>query len=73
MGLMEKLRQVSFAQQRLWFLEQLEPGTSAATRLSAIRIRGVLSTDTLALALQAIIRRHANLFCGQHLPQWTAR
>jgi amino acid adenylation domain-containing protein len=57
----ERPRQVSFAQQRLWFLEQLEPGNSAYNLPSAIRIRGILDIDALARALQTIVQRHDSL------------
>jgi amino acid adenylation domain-containing protein len=52
---------VSFAQQRLWFLEQLEQENSAYNLVSAIRIRGILDIDALARALQAIVQRHDSL------------
>src|SRR5262249_2116328 len=57
----ERPRQVSFAQQRLWFLEQLEPGNSAYNVASAIRITGILDIDALARALQTIVQRHDSL------------
>ena len=58
---MEQPRQVSFAQQRLWFLEQLQPGNSAYNLASAIRIRGNLDIHALARALQTIVERHDSL------------
>jgi non-ribosomal peptide synthetase component F len=52
---------VSFAQQRLWFLEQLEQENSAYNLVSAIRIRGILDIDALAWALETIVQRHDSL------------
>ena len=58
---MNQLRPASFAQQRLWFLEQLEPGNAAYNLASAFRIRGTLDIDALARALQTIVQRHDSL------------
>ncbi len=49
---------MSFAQQRLWFLEQLHPGATGYNIPSAHRIRGPLSSDLLARALTEVVRRH---------------
>ena len=51
----------SFAQQRLWFLDQLEPGTAAYNLVRAFRITGLLNISALTAALRAIIRRHESL------------
>ena len=59
--LVNQLRPASFAQQRLWFLEQLEPGNAAYNLASAFRIRGTLDIDALARALQTIVQRHDSL------------
>lgn len=48
----------SFAQQRLWFLEQLTPGTTAYTINYVIRIQGPLLPEILEQSLAEIIRRH---------------
>lgn len=48
----------SFAQQRLWFLDQLEPGTPAYNVPGAIRLVGRLDIDALRASLQEIIDRH---------------
>src|SRR5215472_8356738 len=58
---MVELCPVSFAQQRLWFLEQLEPGSCAYNLPTAIRIRGTLNVDWFSRALTAIVRRHDSL------------
>ncbi|AVI86535.1 amino acid adenylation domain-containing protein [Pseudomonas syringae pv. tomato] len=51
----------SFAQQRLWFLEQYEPGTGLYNIPAACRINGVLRLDILERSLNAIIERHEAL------------
>src|ERR1700752_4153967 len=58
---MEECSSVSFAQQRLWFLDQLEPGNPAYNLASAIWIKGILDVNSLARALQAIVQRHDSL------------
>lgn len=52
---------LSFAQQRLWFLDQLEPGSALYNICSPVRLRGNLDTDTLHTSLETIVRRHAVL------------
>jgi amino acid adenylation domain-containing protein len=52
---------LSFAQQRLWFLEQFTPGGAAYNVPLAIRLRGPLDGRALAAALNEIVRRHAAL------------
>ncbi|MFY9573907.1 MAG: amino acid adenylation domain-containing protein [Blastocatellia bacterium] len=49
---------VSFAQQRLWFLEQLEPGTPAYNMPAAVRLTGNLDVATLERSFTEIVRRH---------------
>ncbi len=49
---------LSFAQQRLWFLDQLEPGSTFYNIPSAIKLTGVLNVDALERALTEIVRRH---------------
>ncbi|HEY1270474.1 MAG TPA: condensation domain-containing protein, partial [Terriglobales bacterium] len=48
----------SFAQQRLWFLDQLEPGRSFYNVFQALRFEGALVVDALERALNHIIARH---------------
>jgi hypothetical protein len=50
---------VSFAQQRLWFLDQLEPGSSYYNIPLAMRLRGELSERALQRTLNEVVRRHA--------------
>ncbi|AZE54867.1 Non-ribosomal peptide synthetase [Pseudomonas synxantha] len=49
---------LSFAQQRLWFLQQLSPGSSAYNLPNALRLRGPLNTAALDAALQQVVDRH---------------
>ena len=49
---------LSFAQQRLWFLHQLEPNSTAYHIASSIRLSGPLNIAALKRALDEIIRRH---------------
>jgi amino acid adenylation domain-containing protein len=49
---------LSFAQERLWFLDLLEPGNPAFNMGSALRLRGWLDTRALERALNEIVRRH---------------
>src|SRR5947209_14709265 len=49
---------LSFAQQRLWFMDQLEPGSAAYNVPGAIRMNGVLDKRALQLSLDEIVKRH---------------
>ncbi|HEV7924065.1 MAG TPA: amino acid adenylation domain-containing protein, partial [Verrucomicrobiae bacterium] len=49
---------LSFVQQRLWFLQQIEPESTAYHISMAIRLIGKLDVQALQKALQAIIQRH---------------
>ncbi len=51
----------SFAQQRLWFLWQLEPESPAYNMPGALRLRGPLDHDALRRCLDEIVRRHDTL------------
>jgi amino acid adenylation domain-containing protein len=52
---------LSFAQERLWFLAQLEPASAAYNLPAALRLEGELAPHRLARALAAIVDRHAAL------------
>jgi amino acid adenylation domain-containing protein len=52
---------LSFAQQRLWFFDQLEPGSHAYNIPAAVRLRGALNSSALARALSEVVRRHESL------------
>jgi amino acid adenylation domain-containing protein len=49
---------LSFAQQRLWFLEQLQPGSSTYHIPTAVRLTGSLNVEVLQQVLNTIIQRH---------------
>jgi amino acid adenylation domain-containing protein len=49
---------LSFAQQRLWLIEQLEQGTAAYNIPAALRLRGQLQVPVLEAALTEVVRRH---------------
>ncbi|MEM7350068.1 MAG: amino acid adenylation domain-containing protein [Acidobacteriota bacterium] len=49
---------LSFAQQRLWFLDHLEPASAAYNLPLALDLRGTLDLDALGRALDEIVRRH---------------
>ena len=49
---------LSFAQQRLWFLDRLSPGEPAYNIAGAIELRGALDRGVLHAALREIVRRH---------------
>src|SRR6266496_4346067 len=49
---------LSFAQQRLWYLEQLAPGNTFYSISRAYSFRGALDRDALRGALAAVVRRH---------------
>ncbi|MEN3385364.1 MAG: hypothetical protein V7608_5408, partial [Hyphomicrobiales bacterium] len=53
--------QLSFAQERLWFLDRLGLVGSAYNIALAVRLREKLDTDALSAALTEIIRRHEAL------------
>jgi amino acid adenylation domain-containing protein len=52
---------LSFAQTRLWFLDQLEPGTAASNMPLALHVHGKLDVASLSRALVEVGRRHAVL------------
>jgi amino acid adenylation domain-containing protein len=52
---------VSFSQQRLWFLSQLEPDSTAYVIHGAIRLQGKLNAGALERCLNEIYRRHEAL------------
>ena len=51
----------SFAQQSLWFMDQLEPGSPAYNLFSATELRGSLNVMALEQSFNEIIRRHEAL------------
>ncbi|MBV9356659.1 MAG: non-ribosomal peptide synthetase, partial [Chloroflexi bacterium] len=49
---------MSFAQQRLWFLQQLDPESSAYNESEAFRLVGRLDFAVLVRAIRELLRRH---------------
>ncbi len=52
---------LSFSQQRLWFIDQMQPGGSAYVLADALRLRGRLDRGALERSLAEIVRRHEAL------------
>jgi amino acid adenylation domain-containing protein len=52
---------LSFAQERLWFLDQLEPGSPLYTIPAMVRLRGVLDLAALERGLNELVQRHETL------------
>ncbi|MEU4445217.1 non-ribosomal peptide synthase/polyketide synthase [Actinosynnema sp. NPDC050801] len=52
---------LSFAQQRLWFLDEFEPDSTDYLSPSILRLRGELDTAALDAALTALVARHESL------------
>uniref|UniRef100_UPI001641065C MupA/Atu3671 family FMN-dependent luciferase-like monooxygenase n=2 Tax=Burkholderia gladioli TaxID=28095 RepID=UPI001641065C len=57
----EPLSPMSYAQQRLWFLDRLEPGNAFYNMPVAIRLTGALDIDALQRTLDEVVRRHEAL------------
>ena len=52
---------LSFAQERLWYLEQLDPGTSVYNFPLAFRLEGPVDAESLDRAFKEVINRHEML------------
>ncbi|WP_420811521.1 amino acid adenylation domain-containing protein [Myxococcus stipitatus] len=52
---------LSFAQQRLWLVDQLEPGSAAYNIPSALRMHGTLDVSALERSFTALVERHESL------------
>ncbi|HEV2846646.1 MAG TPA: amino acid adenylation domain-containing protein, partial [Thermoanaerobaculia bacterium] len=52
---------LSFAQERLWFLDQLQPGSAAYSAPSVMRLSGRIDIPALRAAVDEIVRRHESL------------
>jgi len=50
--------ELSFAQQRLWFIDQLEPGKPTYNIPFALRLNGRLDVSALERTITEIVRRH---------------
>src|SRR5579862_3138494 len=60
---------VTFAQQRLWFLDQLQPDSASYNVAWSIQIKGQLEVKALEHSLSEIVRRHEILrtvFAEEH-------
>ncbi len=55
---------LSYAQQRLWFLDQLTPAQPVYNEAIAVRLTGRLDVPAFAAALGSIVARHAVLRTG---------
>jgi amino acid adenylation domain-containing protein len=49
---------LSFAQQRLWFLDQLDPGTPTYNQTWGVRLGGLLQPEMVQRSLDRIVARH---------------
>ncbi len=54
----EQVLPLSFAQQRLWFLNQLESDSAFYNTLGVTHLRGALEIDVLERSLSEVVRRH---------------
>src|SRR6185295_14277713 len=52
---------LSFAQERLWFLDQLTPGSAVYNVPLALRLKGHLDVAAMRVALTGVVARHAVL------------
>jgi amino acid adenylation domain-containing protein len=52
---------LSFAQQRLWFLDQLEPGNAFYNIPTALRLEGALDVAALERSFATLLQRHESL------------
>ena len=52
---------LSFAQQRLWFMDRLEPGSALYNIPMAMRLEGALDVEVLERALDELVHRHESL------------
>jgi amino acid adenylation domain-containing protein len=57
----DRVLPLSYAQQRLWFLDQLEPGNPFFNCPGAARLKGHLDVAALERSINEIIRRHESL------------
>ncbi|MGH3982052.1 MAG: amino acid adenylation domain-containing protein, partial [Pseudonocardiaceae bacterium] len=53
--------QLSFAQQRLWFLHEFAPDSTEYVTRVGLRLRGPLDLDALDVAFTALVARHESL------------
>jgi amino acid adenylation domain-containing protein len=58
---LDGIRQLSFAQERLWFLDQLTPGSAVFNVPLAVRLSGPIEPNALERSVNEIVRRHEAL------------
>src|SRR5579871_821401 len=67
---------LSFAQERLWFLNQLAPGSPVYNVADAIAFEGLCGASAMRHALEELVRRHeilrTSFFLGEGRPMQTA-
>jgi hypothetical protein len=52
---------LSFAQQRLWFIDQLEPGNPAYNITGVVKLESRLDVEALERSINEVVRRHESL------------
>jgi len=52
---------LSFAQERLWFIDQLQPGSTAYNIPATVRLTGRVNFEALKASFNEIVRRHESL------------
>ncbi len=60
-GSQESYMPVSFSQQRMWFLDQFEPGSPYYNIPTAVRLTGSVNVEVLTKCLNEIVQRHESL------------
>ncbi|RPJ38734.1 MAG: amino acid adenylation domain-containing protein, partial [Planctomycetaceae bacterium] len=56
-----EIRSLSFAQEQLWFLDQLKPDSAAYNIARAFRLSGPLDVAALTQSLNVVVQRHETL------------
>lgn len=54
----EEKRKLSYAQQRLWFLHQLDPASASYNVAAAVKLAGTLDAGALEQSMNALLARH---------------
>jgi amino acid adenylation domain-containing protein len=57
----EAVRPLTFAQERLWLLDQIDPGAATCNLFHTVDISGPLAPALLARSLDEVVRRHQTL------------
>jgi hypothetical protein len=57
----ETVRPLSFAQERMWLLDQVDPGAATCNLFHSVDISGPLAPALLARSLDEVVRRHQTL------------